>query len=328
MQTFSGLSYIKIDLANNFGLDRLNWIDRLHWVNDHRPDLRQDSELAENPILFRKALRALEDTEMGLPINFIMGLDATASGLQMLAAMSGCKDTAAMVNLIDTGNRECPYEHMANHMDNLLSTNFTRSELKKPVMTWAYGSEAVPEEVFGEGEVLDAFYKTLQDKMPGAYELMKIFQSLWDHRAKDYVWAMPDGHVVRVPVVQMQEKGLEIDEANHLRYTYRTKVNEPKSFAKALAANITHPVDAYVCRQMVKKARAGSVFLSPIHDCFYSHPNHMNRVRQWYRECVAEVAEMNLVENICSQIAGRHISFKKFSNNLAKDILNSEYALS
>ena len=157
---------------------------------------------------------------------------------------------------------------------------------------------------------------------------MKLFQSFWDPTATKYTWAMPDGHVVHIPVMIKEDKGLEIDEADHLRFTYRAEVVAPRNEGRSLAANIVHSVDAWVAREMIKKASLNGVYLAPIHDCFYAHPNHMNMVRQWYRECVARVADMNLVESILSQISGRRQTYHKLSNDLSKDILQSEYALS
>jgi DNA-directed RNA polymerase len=328
MQTFTGTEYIKIDLANQFGLDRLAWQERLWWVSDNRPDMAALSEQAKSKIAFDKALRALVHAENGSPTNHIMGLDATASGIQVMAAMSGCRSSAKAVNLINTGNREDVYDSMSNEMSNLIDMKIERNTIKKPVMTFFYGSMAVPKQIFGAGKELKAFYNALAMQLPGPYELMKIFQSFWDPCATDYQWAMPDGHVVHVPVTSKEEKGLEIDEADHLRFTYRAEVVKPQLQGRSLAANIVHSVDAWICREMVKRTTELGFYMAPIHDNFYAHPNHMDVVRQLYRECMAEVAEINLVTMILSQIAGRNVSYSKISNDLSNDILESEYALS
>lgn len=328
MQLFSGIEYTKIDVAGQFGLDRLKWNDRIHWVNNNRPDLVELTELAEKPHLFAKAVRALEAAEAGEPIRYNMGLDATASGIQMMAAMSGCHRTAQCVNLIDTGNREDIYQRVADTMSSYMGAEITRDNVKKPVMTFFYGSSAQPKAVFGEGEGLDAFYSAMRNLMPGAMELMQLFQAHWDPTATRYTWAMPDGHVVDIPVMETVDKDVEVDEANHLRFVYRTRVLKPQSQGRALAANITHSVDAWVCREMARKAERDGFYMAPVHDCFYAHPNNMNAVRQHYIECLLAVAEQNLVSNILSQVSGREVRYAKASDDLPAHLVHANYALS
>lgn len=329
MDTFTGIEYVKIDIANQFGLDRLKWRDRIHWVNNNRPDLKELVENSEKPLLFEKAFRALEAAEQGIKFRFNMGLDATASGIQMMAAMSGCKKTAACVNLIDTGKREDIYADVAEEMSDNLGMKVERKTVKKPIMTFFYGSKAQPKSIFGEGEALMAFYAALRSRMPGAVELMKLFQSFWNSKATAYEWAMPDGHVVYWPVMEAVDKGIEIDEAHHLRFTFRSKQPRAQFRGLSLAANLTHSVDGYVCREMIRRSQAQGFHMAPIHDCFYAHPNDMNHVRQNYVEIMAEIAEMDMVTNILAQIApARKIHFSKQSSDLATEIRNANYALS
>lgn len=327
-QTFTGIEYIKIDLANQFGLDRLKWDERLWWVDDHRPDLDMLQDSAKHKDAFGKAHRALERAEQGIPLNHILNLDATASGLQAMGAMSGCIPTAKAVNMICTGNREDVYAHSAKAMSGLLGIDVSRDIIKKPLMTFFYGSMAVPKQIFGEGDGLTAFFGALKERLPGPFELMQLFQSFWDPTATKYTWAMPDGHVVHIPVTVKEERGLEIDEAKHLRFQYRAEIVAPKPKGMSLAANIVHSVDGWMARQMVIRAKEQGFMLAPIHDCFYSHPNYMNQVRQLYRDVLSEVADMNLVSAILSQIAGRTVAYSPNGPSLRPQIQKSEYALS
>ena len=328
MQTFSGIDYIRIDVANQFGLDRLSWDDRLHWVNNNRPDLTRLSAQAEVPVAYDKAVRALVCAETDVPTNHIVGLDATASGIQIMAAMSGCESAARTVNLIDTGKREDIYDAIRQPMSALVGREIPRKRIKKPIMTFFYGSEKVPQDVFPDEEDLSAFYNTLKTMLPGPYELMGLIQSHWDPYATEYTWAMPDGHVVHIPVTEKVDKGIELDEADHLRFTYRANVKQPKDEGRALAANLVHSVDGWVCREMVKGACEQGFYLATIHDCFYAHPNHLDQVRQLYRECLARVADMNMVTAILSQVKGTIVPYHKRAEGLSEKILFSEYALS
>ena len=94
MKKYTGYEYIKIDLANTFGLDKLTFDKRIAWTDKHIDELPLKAKEAESPILFAKAMKALEDAKNGIATGYIMSLDATASGLQVLACFMGCYETA------------------------------------------------------------------------------------------------------------------------------------------------------------------------------------------------------------------------------------------
>ena len=139
-QTFTGMQYLKIAIANAYGLDKHVWQDRLNWFKRNQGQLESLDKDADEPVLYRKYVRAFRQAERGEPIGTPIGLDATASGLQMLAVMSGCAKTAEAVNLIDTGKREDVYNKMSDHMSQMLSRPIDRKDLKKPVMTTFTGA--------------------------------------------------------------------------------------------------------------------------------------------------------------------------------------------
>lgn len=328
MQTFSGTNYLKIDVANCFGLDKETWDDRLAWVATNDSKLESLDESADAPILFRKAVRALRTVQRGEPTNHVMGLDATASGIQIMGALSGCYNTARATNLVFTGRREDVYGAVASYMNTLPGMNIARATLKKPIMTFFYGSTAQPKSIFGEGPELVAFYKAMREQLTGAFELMTLFQSHWRPDVEYHSWKLPDGHIARVPVTQTVEKSLEIDELDHMRFAYRANILNPKLESRALAANIVHSIDGWIVRKMVQAASIQGYWLAPIHDCFYTSPNYMNYVRANYLKIMQWIAETNLVSTILSQISGRTVHYNKRSTALHYDMKDAEYALS
>lgn len=65
-----------------------------------------------------------------------------------------------------------------------------------------------------------------------------------------------------------------------------------------------------------------------IHDSFMSHPNHMNKVRYWYKEILAELADSNLLQDILRQLyQDDSIVVEKDIPNLSDYIRNSNYSL-
>lgn len=328
MQTFTGTEYLKIDVANTYGLDKLTWKERLDWTSKHLQNLENMSSNAESPILFRKSVRALRKVEQGLPTNHVMGLDATASGLQIMGALSGCISTCRAVNLISTGKREDVYQAVADHMNTIPGVSVTRKDVKKPVMTTFYGSTEQPKQLFGEGPELVAFYRAMREKLTGAFELMGLFQSHWRPDVEYHQWTLPDGHVARVPVTQTIEKYIEIDEMEHMKFAYRSSIVAPKVKSRALAANIVHSIDGWVVRMMVHAAKKQGFWLAPIHDCFYTSPNYMDQVRSNYIKIMQWIAKSNLTTSILSQISGQPEVYQKLSTGLEHHIKHAEYALS
>jgi hypothetical protein len=231
--------------------------------------------------------------------------------------------TAINVNLTPTGNREDIYTKIGNKM------GLDRSIVKKPIMTTFFGSKKQPAEIFGENTLeLAAFYALLNTEAPGAMELMQLIQAFWNPNALEHNWIMPDKHIVRVKVMDHVDKKIEIDEFSHKTFTHRAMVNRPQNKGLSLAANITHSIDGYIVREMVRRAKKNGFELATIHDSFWTHPNNMNAVRRSYIQILAEIADSNLLQHILDQLLPGWGAYTKKSTSLSKVILQSDYALS
>lgn len=327
MQQFTGMEYVKIDVANQYGLDKLTWDERIEWVNTGMTKgtlfEQENLDKAKNPVRFLKALRALTSAISGKPSGHLVGLDATASGLQIMACLMGCKKTASMVNLIDTGKREDAYQSIASEMGR------DKAEMKHPIMTVFYGSKAQPREVFGKDTPeLEEFYEILNTELPGAMECMNDIQECWQPYAKEHSWTLPDGHRAIVKVDVPVDKRIEIDELDNTSFTFRTYINEGTKTGLSLAANIVQSIDGYIVREMVRRAYVRNFDVISIHDDFMAHPNYMDQVRIIYRKILSEIAQGDLLGSILSEVTGEKVRVHKMSDDLHTDILKSEYALS
>jgi len=327
MSTFNGLDMLKIDIANCFGLDKVSWIDRLLWTESKKDTLSHYIDDAENKMLYLKAIHAYQATLRGVPSGHNMFLDATASGLQIMAALSGCKKTARHVNMINTGKREDVYTEVATLMNKQVSVEHkvTRDLIKKPVMTHYYNK-------FNQDTLNDvqqeAFYTVLAHSFEGAEAVKDTINDYWNPNATEHVWTLPDGHVSRVKVTEMINARIEVDELDHTTFTYRFEVNRASDVSTSLVPNIIHSIDAWIARDMVRQAHKEGFELAHIHDAFCAHPNHMQRVREMYKGFMADLADMSLLESILSEISGKAVSLTKFSDDLSIDIIDSEYMLS
>lgn len=310
---------MKVAVAGHAGLDKLSWDDRINWF-DNQADF--DTTNWDEPILGRKALRAYQDALDGVPSGYWMSTDATASGIQIMAVLADCVDSAKHVNLVNTGKRENVYGYVANEMNKGLSSqHHVDTELVKyPVMTRFYNSEAVPKKRFNQ-EQLVAFNESLNGLLPGAMKVMEVVNLCWNPNKSVYRWTLPDGHKAVCPVQvtkTVQVKWKELD----FNYSYKD-ITGSENY-RSLMPNIIHSIDGWIAREMVRRA---DFDIFHIHDCFAYSPNNFNKANQLYRDILIDLAGMDLLGNILTEITGKKVTCKT-TNNLAKLIANSEYALS
>lgn len=397
-QTFTAREYLKIDIANNFGLEKADWNDRLAWFDQHEHCLLEMLHKAEEPALFYAGVKAWEEVKAGKPTGYMISLDATSSGLQLLAALTGDLRAAQLCNVVDTGHREDAYTNVYATMLSQLdeSGKITRDMAKDAIMTSLYGSTAVPKRVFGEGNLLDVFYFVMENIAPAAWELNQAFLAIWDPEALSNDWVLPDNFHVHIKVMdQVKERVHFLNQPFDVFY----KVNQPMSDGRSLGANTIHSIDGMIVREITRRCdydpkqlhavidafenpkeinlqhekadmcrtlwkhyeESGYLsarildYLVPetsglvskdviyelistfpekpfkvvsIHDCFRVHPNYGNDLRKQYNLQLAMIAKSNLLSYLISQIVKRPVTIGKLHQDMHKDIVQSNYALS
>ena len=115
-----------------------------------------------------------------------------------------------------------------------------------------YGSKAKPKEIFGE-HLLDFFYETCHLHAPGAFNLLDTLISAWQPNVMAHTWELPDGHIAHIKVCEKVEVDIEIDELAHHKFSTSYKVNRPQKRGVSLAANVTHSIDAYLLRSVIRR---------------------------------------------------------------------------
>lgn len=289
-QKFTPMEYLMIDVANNFGLDKENWDDRIAWFQANESNLAGLKSQAAEPALFFAGVNAYYKAKEGRPINYPISLDATASGAQILAALIGCRKSAALCNVIDNGKRmdlyTAIYEIMLGEeaLDGSAMT-VSRKDVKKAIMTSLYGSTAQPRKVFGEGDLLDHFYQTMTERTPGIWMLNEALLNLWRPSALSHDWVMPDNFHVHVKVIDHETTlATFLEETVHVE----SKVNKPMEKGLSIGANLVHSIDGMVVREISRR-------------CSYD-PAHM----------------INLIEMIMHSSYERHVKGDREKDKLAK----------
>lgn len=326
----SGMRWLKIDIANHYGLDKESWEDRVRFVDENESILEALVDKADEPLLYIQAVQAYRKAQRGLPIGYIVRLDATASGPQIMNTLF--RDIVGMryLNVLGDDTRYDLYTLVAQTMyENTKDSEIwrdldgdfakVRKVVKKPIMTSFYNSQSKPKEIFGENTLeLAEFYKALRKYCEGALEVQDIINSCWDNSKDVNVWTLPDGHTAYCPVSKVLESKIEIPEKG-MKITYTHTVQRANSQEnRSLCPNLIHSLDAYICREVVKRLNSLDIEVSPIHDSFGVHPNHCDELRRVYRELLAEIYESDILINLLKEITGKDINVDIPSAN--KDI--------
>lgn len=263
MQLFSGKQYLQIDIANNYGLDKLTWNERLDWFEANKHRLHELIASAADPALYYAGVKAWEAVEAGQPIGYPISLDATSSGLQILAALTGDRSAAELCNVVpfDFGPKAeaerrdgytVIYNRMIQRMQSLKIPvgNISRDDTKSAIMTSLYGSQAVPKEIFGEGMQLKIFYEIMNEVAPAAWELNEAFLSMWDPDALSNDWVLPDNFHVHVKVMAQEREVVQF--LNEPIDTYYM-TNRPTKEGRSLGANCVHSIDGMIVREIARR---------------------------------------------------------------------------
>lgn len=251
-QQFTGKQYLQMDIANHFGLDKEDWDVRLAWFDKNKDVLDGLLKQAEVPAQYFAAVAAWHDVQAGKPIGYPIALDATASGMQILACLTGDRRAAQLCNVVNMGRRMDAYTEVYKYM--LMKAGaqgrVTRDMVKTGVMTSLYNSEAEPKRVFGTGILLTKFYETMEEELPAVWELNQYYKAIWDCTRSTYEWVLPDNfHVVCKVTDYVNEKVLFLGE----HFDVVTKVHGPTAEGRSLSANTTHSIDGMIVREIGRR---------------------------------------------------------------------------
>ena len=289
--TKEGLYWLKVDIANQYGLDKLPTFDaRVDWVNqniDQLESLACNIKEKDQP-LYLKAVYTLRDHQAGLPVSHPAGLDAVFSGGQLWGVLTNCRTTCESVGLL--GNT-CidPYLNLGSS----LAGSFSRDDLKYSIMPHFYGSSIRPQQVFGND--IHKFYELMDDRMPGANQGRDLLINAWNPDALAHCWTLPDGFEVIIPsMVRTEHRVACLDGSS---FTHVLKHNEPIKGSVCLPANVIQSFDGYIVREMRRRLPA-HVPLICNHDCFKTHPNFVGLLNPTYAGILSDLAASDALQNV------------------------------
>lgn len=352
--TESGLRYLKIDIANAFGLDKQSYDERIAFVDKRSVnELLSIIEHAESPYEYRNAVEQLHNLYSDLPIEHITYLDCTNQALQLYAVLTSCKDTAYLCNISSGNELTDAYGVLAIAMNEITGLDiFDRNNCKKALMTTLYGkmdgeSEIIKymiengidyQSLITDEELASAFQKAMRAIAPHAMRAMDVLQSLNRADVDTYYWTMPDGFKVKYDVKSTQKLEISCKTKSGVKFHFDRDVQVYKGseFNRGMSPNVIHSVDGYVAREMARRMtkpcaefkRYYPAFITSIHDAFGTHPNNAEEMTWHYTNIMCELNDSNLLQDIMSQINGKNmLSIKK--NTLTNDMIRASiYKLS
>lgn len=260
------IDYLCIDIANSFGDDEAVGFKgdkdlfeaRIQWVKNNFNQLEERAEEADEKYLYIKGVMALRDAMQGKETGHMVMLDASCSGLQIMSALTGCIRGGRITGQIDPDIRYDAYTEITAQMNTQLTALslamivIKRADAKQAVMTSVYGSREEPLKIFGL-ELIDQYYDACHIKAPGAFQLLDVLINAWQPNVLLNSWELPDGHVSYVKVMKKVETEIEIDELDHHKFTTRYKINKSADRGVSLAANVTHSIDSYLLRSVLRR---------------------------------------------------------------------------
>ena len=185
MKTFTGLEYLKIDIANAAGQDKKLFEERLQWFDENIPET---VVTMSNQELKEFGLMAYKDTFYNKPTGYMCQLDAISSGASLMSCLMG--DRKGLKNTGLLGNKRSDlYTAIYNKMKEIykLSLSYKRDDIKKAAMTFLYGSVRQPSVIFNnDKDIIEAFWEAVKIEATGAYMLQQLLTSTWNPNATYY----------------------------------------------------------------------------------------------------------------------------------------------
>jgi len=331
--TDEGMKWLKIDIANHFGMDKLTFEQRLAFFDEKIKTGAIKYTDADDQHLAYRAMKAYNQGLKGEEVAINTYMDATASGLQIYSALTSDATTAKLCNM-NNQDRADIYSMVAQTMSTKMGVSISRKNIKKSVMTFFYGKMEADIE-HDENNHIDigsfnpkvfnmVFQETMLTLAPEAVNAMNTMYAIRDISSTEYTWTMPDGFVVNYKVMGKKHKtsvGVKGFASTNIIY----QDNEAYEYSRALAPNVIHSIDGYIVREMVRRC---DFEVSTIHDSFSCHPNNMGVLTQTYNKIMQEINASDLLADILSSIAGRKLTYDKPNTLTSAMISASPYALS
>ena len=320
--------WLAFQVATAGWLDKATMEERQEWVQNNQDLI---TRIAEDPITYRPEWETADEPwsflaacdeyyhcvikcdrhHTSLPV----AVDATCSGLQILAGLARDASTAKLVNVLPSDKPQDAYKviaeqakpnvpvHLQQHMDRKTTkrTVMTVPYNAKPFSNRGYIREALTEKgIEVEKDDLTAVVKAVRDAMdvvvPGPMRVMKWIEqevsNTIDRGLDKLTWVTPSGFVVTQKLMKKDTKRIELQLLGSCKVTVSegdTKEVDKNHHKNATAPNLIHSLDASLLHLSAIRFDAP---ISLIHDSVLCRATDMSVlstiVRETYMHLFAE----------------------------------------
>lgn len=320
--------WLAFQCATTYGLDKATMPERMTWTLENKDLIERiakdpignlsEWEGADEPWTFLAACDEYYHCVIECDRNYTnlpVAVDATCSGLQILAGLARDASTAKLVNVLPSDRPQDAYKVIAEeakpHVPVQLREHMDRKTTKRTVMTVPYNAkpfsnrgyirEALKEKgVEIEKEDLTAVVKAVRDAMnvivPGPMRVMKWIESevaaAIDRGATEISWVTPSGFVVTQKLMKKIVKRIELQLLGGVKVHVadgNTDEVDKNHHKNATAPNLIHSLDASLLHLSATRFNAP---ISLIHDSVLCRATDMSVlsavVRETYMHLFAE----------------------------------------
>lgn len=331
--------WIRFQVATTFGLDKETLDERLSWTyrSEHEIELIATDpvghihlwEGVEEPWQFLAACEEMyhcvikrDRISTGLPI----AIDATCSGVQIIAGMTKCRSTAEMVNVIPSTKPQDVYKVIAEtskpNIPLRLRPYWDRKCTKRTVMTIPYNAKPFSNRTYIRDalkekdieidkeeltQTVNAVRDAMNEIIPGAMRVMKWIETEVSKAIKrgatEIQWITPSGFIVNQQIFKKEFERITLQvlgQCNMRVSTGDTQTVDKARHKAATAPNLIHSLDASLL------CLAALDFNNPIaliHDSVLCRATDMSELSRIVRETYMHLfAEHDYLTDFARQI--------------------------
>ena len=359
-----------IHIANCCGVDKPSFDDRVRWVNENSEDLLTIGEdpWGNHELLDKlgisgqkktrwQAVAALREyvrytsyvlengDENGFTSRLIIGLDATASGTQVLTILGRDDRVAPFVNVAYSGDRVGDfYTYLAGFALPKLKAHrgvsdtldafidhweeHDRITAKRNSMTFSYSGTKFgfgqqhweDRESYGKwGEALtradcrilgNVMYEVCEENIRGGAQIMKWLRDGVNYHQGGAIisWTLPDGFTAFQVADQSKKQQIKCTiGTRNLKLTFYTFQDKPKvgEHKNGISPNYVHAQDGYLLRRIVL-GMPEEAPISTVHDQFSTSSYYVEDLQRSALNAYRDIADRGEAERMAEEAFGIH----------------------
>jgi DNA-directed RNA polymerase len=331
--------WLAFQVATTYGLDKATMEDRLDWTASNHSLISRvaldalgnisDWEAAEEPWQFLAACEeyhACVITNTRNTTGLAVAIDATCSGLQILAGLARDGSTAALVNVSPAEKPQDAYKAVAEvaktKLPKRLADLLDRKVTKRTVMTIPYNAKEYSNRQYIRAALKDkdaeftfedlkditkAVVSSMNQIVPGPMSIMRWIndevREALKRGATSLEWTTPSGFIVHQHLMKRELKRINLQLLGCCKITVsgdETKIIDKNRHKAATAPNLIHSLDASLLHLAFQDFTEP---FSVIHDSVLCRATDMGLLNRIVRETYVKLfAENDYLRDFAQQI--------------------------